>query len=58
MNKKYHTLFLENVRNFIGTLPNEDQGKINATIVAMESVKKGVRSLSLSPVTGNFFQMF
>jgi phage-related protein len=37
MDNKYYALFLDDVRNFIGTLPNEDQGKINATVVAMES---------------------
>jgi phage-related protein len=37
MDNKYFTLFLDNVRNFIDTLPDDDQGKINATIIAIES---------------------
>ena len=37
MDNKYLALFLEDVRIFIDMLPNEDQGKINATTIAMES---------------------
>lgn len=37
MNNKYFALFFDDVRNFIKILPNEDQGKINATVVIMES---------------------
>lgn len=37
MSNKYFALFLDNVRNFIDTLPDDDQGKINATVIAMES---------------------
>ena len=37
MINKYFALFFDDVRNFIETLPNDDQGKINATVVTMES---------------------
>lgn len=37
MSNKYFALFFDSVRDFIETLPNNDQGKINATVVAMES---------------------
>lgn len=37
MDNKYFALFLDNVKNFIGTLSNENQGKINATVTAMEA---------------------
>jgi len=36
MGNKYFVLFLQNVKDFIETLPSEDQGKINATITSIE----------------------
>lgn len=37
MKNKYFVLFFDNVKNFIETLPNEDQGKINGAVTAIES---------------------
>ena len=35
--KQYTVLYLDNVKNFIQALPNEDQGKIKGAITAIES---------------------
>ncbi len=37
MESQYSVLFFDNVKNFIATLPNEDQGKINGIVTAIES---------------------
>lgn len=37
MENKYFVLFFDNVKNFVEGLPNEDQGKINGAVTAMES---------------------
>ena len=37
MSNKYSALFLEDVKKFIATLKNSDQGKISATVATMES---------------------
>ena len=36
MKNKYFVLFFDSVKNFIETLSNEDQGKINGAITAIE----------------------
>ena len=37
MNNKYTVLFFESVKKFVEELPNEDQGKINGAVLAIES---------------------
>ena len=37
MNNKYFALFLDDVKDFIGELSDDDQGKINASVGAMEA---------------------
>ncbi len=37
MKNKYLALFLDEVKDFIGKLPDNDQGKISASVAAMET---------------------